>query len=129
MCRLYLGRKRSSVSVPLSQDQVQELTPGLMLNMPQEGRTCITLNASGEVDQLGNVLRAAWDSQKAIRTRTPETFDVDSAIANRSGTPAEADAVKARTEASSGGAAQKRGWGPGDVEVAKVPGEPMKGEN
>jgi hypothetical protein len=79
--------------------------------------------------RCGDVLRVAWDSQKAIRTRRRETSDVDSAIANASGTPAEADAVKARTEASLGGAAQNCGWGPCDVEVAKVPGEPMEGES
>ena len=42
MCRLYLGRKRPSVWVPLPPEQVQALTPGLMLNTPQAGWTCIT---------------------------------------------------------------------------------------
>ncbi len=35
MCRLYLGRKRPSVWIPLPLDQVQAISPGLMLNTPQ----------------------------------------------------------------------------------------------
>jgi hypothetical protein len=77
MCRLYLGRKRPSVWVPLPQDQVQSLTPELMLSTPQEGWTCIALNASGEVERLGDILRAAWDSQKTIRTRRPEASEAE----------------------------------------------------
>ena len=72
MCRLYLGRKRPSVWVPLPLEQVQALTPGLMLNTPQAGWTCITLTASGEIERLGDVLCAAWDSQKAIHSRKAE---------------------------------------------------------
>ena len=78
MCRLYLGRKRPSVWVPLPQEQVQAMAPGLMLSTPQDGWTCITLNASGEIERLGDILRAAWDSQKAIRTRKPESSEVES---------------------------------------------------
>jgi predicted type IV restriction endonuclease len=59
MCRLYLGRKRPSVWVPLPQEHVQTLTPGLMLSTPQEGWSCINLNASGEIERLGDVVRAA----------------------------------------------------------------------
>ncbi len=72
MCRLYLGRKRPSVWVPLPLEQVQALASGLMLSTPQAGWTCITLAASGEIDRLGGVLCAAWDFQKAIHSRKPE---------------------------------------------------------
>jgi hypothetical protein len=72
MCRLYLGRKRPSVWVPLPQEQVQALTPGLMLSIPQAGWTCITLAASGEIERLGDILCAAWDFQKAIHSRKQE---------------------------------------------------------
>ena len=104
MCRLYLGRKRPSVWVPLPQEQVQALTPGLMLNTPQAGWTCITLNASGEIDRLGDVLRAAWDFQKAIHSRKPEEQGVESLSAEGNGAPAEEVAI-APGESNSGGPA------------------------
>jgi hypothetical protein len=72
MCRLYLGHKRPSVWMPLPLEHVQSLAPGLMLNTPQAGWTCITLTASGEIERLGDVLCAAWDSQKAVHSRKPE---------------------------------------------------------
>jgi hypothetical protein len=78
MCRLYLGRKRPSVWVPLPLDQVQSLASGLMLNTPQAGWTCITLPATGEIERLGDVLCAAWDSQKAVHSRRPEDTESES---------------------------------------------------
>ena len=102
MCRLYLGRKRPSVWVPLPQDQVQTLTPGLMLNTPQEGWTCITLNASGEIERLGDVLRAAWDSQKEIRTKKPESPEADSAALRLDDVPSDTETVIVAGEPDSG---------------------------
>jgi hypothetical protein len=93
MCRLYLGRKRPSVWVPLPQDQVQSLTPELILSTPQEGWTCITLNASGEVERLGDILRAAWDSQKTIRTRRPENSEAESSSPGANGVSAGPEAA------------------------------------
>jgi hypothetical protein len=93
MCRLYLGRKRPSVWVPLPQEQAQALTPGLMLSTPQDGWTCITLNASGEIDRLGDILRAAWDSQKAIRAKKPETSEEESPSLEGNGVPTELESA------------------------------------
>jgi len=72
LCRLYLGRKRPLVWVPLPLEQIQAMAPGLALSSPHAGWTCITLNASAEVEHLGEVLRAAWDSQKEVRSNTPD---------------------------------------------------------
>jgi hypothetical protein len=102
MCRLYLGRKRPSVWVPLPQEQVQALTPGLMLSTPQAGWTCITLNASGEIERLGDVLRAAWDSQKAVRTGKPETSEAGPYGPLGDGIPAEPEPALDSGEVSSG---------------------------
>jgi hypothetical protein len=102
MCRLYLGRKRPSVWVPLPQEQVQALTPGLMLSTPQDGWTCITLNVSGEIDRLGDILRAAWDSQKAVRTRKPETAEVESSGPEGNGGTAEPEPVISTLASSPG---------------------------
>ena len=88
--------------MPLPQEQVQSLTPGLMLSTPQEGWTCITLNASGEIDRLGDILRAAWDSQKAIRTRRPETAEAELSDPGANGPPPEPEPATAAGEPSSG---------------------------
>jgi hypothetical protein len=89
MCRLYLGRKRPSVWVPLPSEQVQNLLPSLALSTPQLGWTCITLNASGEIERLGEVLRAAWDSQKEIRSKATEETEPGISSAGSSGIPDE----------------------------------------
>jgi hypothetical protein len=72
ICRLYLGRKKPSVWVPLPIEQVQGIATGLSLSTPQAGWTCITMSASGEIERLGDVVRAAWDSQREIRTKPLE---------------------------------------------------------
>jgi hypothetical protein len=100
MCRLYLGRKRPSAWVPLPLEEVQALTPGLMLSTPQAGWTCITLGASGEIERLGDVLRAAWDSQKAIRSRKPESPETESPEAEDNGAPKESELPVAAAETS-----------------------------
>jgi predicted type IV restriction endonuclease len=102
MSRLYLGRKRPSVWVPLPLEQVEALTPGLMLKTPQAGWTCITLNASGEIERLGDVLRAAWDFQKAVHARKPDSAEPESSSADGNGAPAEAEVTMASGESSSG---------------------------
>ena len=104
MCRLYLGRKRPSVWVPLPQEQVQVMNPGLMLSTPQEGWTCITLNASGEIERLGEILCAAWDSQKAIRTRKPESSETETAGADGNGVVTEPEPALAPAASSPGDA-------------------------
>jgi hypothetical protein len=71
ICRLYLGRKRPSVWVPLPTDQVQAMASGLSLSSPQAGWTCISLTTSAEIERLGEVFRTAWDSQKEMRSRVP----------------------------------------------------------
>ncbi len=77
MCRLYLGRKRPFVWVPLPAEQVQGMVSGYSLSTPHAGWTCITLSASGEIERLGDVVRAAWDSQKEIRTKSSEETQLE----------------------------------------------------
>ncbi len=75
ICRLYLGRKRPLVWVPLPLEQVQGMVSGFSLSTPQSGWTCITMSASGEIERLGDVVRAGWDSQKEIHTKSPEVTE------------------------------------------------------
>ena len=58
-----------------------------MLNTPQAGWTCITMTASGEIERLGDVLCAAWDSQKAIHSRKPEDTELEDSSAERNEVP------------------------------------------
>jgi hypothetical protein len=81
---------------------VQALTPGLMLNTPQAGWTCITLNASGEIDRLDDMLRAAWDFQKAIHSRKLEEQGAESSAAEGNGASTEVEIAIASGESSSG---------------------------
>jgi len=54
------------------------MAPGLALSSPQAGWSCITLNSSGEVEHVGEVLRAAWDSQKEVHSKTPDEAERES---------------------------------------------------
>ncbi len=88
MCRLYLGRKRPSIWVPLPLEQVQRMATEFALSSPKTGWTSIALSATDDLERLGDVLRAAWDSQKETRSKSPEE-------------PAIAELVE--TESASGG--------------------------
>lgn len=70
MCRLYFGRKRPMIWVALGQEEAQPLAAGLPVTTPQAGWTSITLNAPGDLGSLGDLLRRAYDQQKAMRTKS-----------------------------------------------------------
>ncbi len=74
-CRLYFSRKRPCVWVPLPEDEVQSLAPDFPVSCPQLGWSCITLTETTELERLGDVLRAAWESQKAIRGGSADPRD------------------------------------------------------
>ncbi|MBI5546098.1 MAG: hypothetical protein HY901_19580 [Deltaproteobacteria bacterium] len=65
VCRLYLGRKRPKVWLPLATDRVQPALPGMDVTTPEPGWACITLESPTEVEKLGEVLKVAWDQQRA----------------------------------------------------------------
>ena len=87
ICRLYLGRKRPLVWIPLPMEHVQALGAGLALSTPQAGWTCATLSATAEIDRLGDLLCMAWDSQRAIHTKTAEGSDSDASEAEEISSP------------------------------------------
>lgn len=72
ICRLYLGRKRPTVWVPLPLEQVTAMVPSDSASTPQSGWSCITLDAPGEIEKLGDVLRAAWDHVKTTRGKSSD---------------------------------------------------------
>lgn len=65
VCRLYLGRKRAKVWVPLELKQVQGLLTGMDVSSPEKGWSSIVLDGADEIDKLQLVLRAAWDAVRA----------------------------------------------------------------
>jgi hypothetical protein len=69
VCRLYFNRKRTSFWVPLVLERVQSLAPGASASTPQPGWTCVTMAGPGELDQFGEVLKEAWDAQRALRNK------------------------------------------------------------
>jgi predicted type IV restriction endonuclease len=69
MCRLYFGRKRPLVWLPIPQEQAEAIADNVGLSTPQAGWTCVTLNSAVELGSLGDLLRLAYDSQKVARMK------------------------------------------------------------
>lgn len=65
ICRLYLGRKRPKVWLPLPAERLKALLPGMEFSSPEQGWECVTLDATSEIEKLAEALRAAWDLQRA----------------------------------------------------------------
>jgi hypothetical protein len=72
MCRFYFGRKRPMVWVPLAVEDAQPLAATLPITCPQTGWSCVTLNSTKDLESLGELLRRAYDQQKAFRLRSPD---------------------------------------------------------
>ncbi len=77
MCRLYFGRKRPMIWVPLPIEQAEPLAAPLPVSSPQVGWSCIVLDSTKDVESLGDLLRVAYDTQKAARHRGGETMTKD----------------------------------------------------
>lgn len=72
VCRLYFDRKRPTFWVPLTIDIVQRISPDAASSTPQAGWTCVTMGSVSELNQFGDVVKAAWDSQRALRSKGSE---------------------------------------------------------
>jgi hypothetical protein len=78
VCRLYFDRKRPVVWLPMPLERATPLVSAFPLTSSQSGWVCITLNALGDIEQLGEILRSAWDYQRALRSGSPEALDPES---------------------------------------------------
>jgi predicted type IV restriction endonuclease len=67
VCRFYFGRRRLSLTVPLSVERVQQLAPASVVGLAEKGWAGITLNAVSDLAGLGDVLVAAYEHQKGLR--------------------------------------------------------------
>jgi hypothetical protein len=82
MCRLYFGRKRPTIWVPLSIEEAQPLAAQFPMMTPQQGWTCLSLESSKDLDSLGELLQKAYDQQKASRLKVGDGSErVDSSKA------------------------------------------------
>ena len=73
MCRLYFNRKRPFIWVPLPIEKAQSMADSFAASTPQEGWTSISLNTARDLASLGDLLRAAYDHQRATRLRDTES--------------------------------------------------------
>jgi hypothetical protein len=76
MCRLYFGRKRPQIMVPLPIEKAGPLVEPFGTSTPQAGWTSVTLNSPADLASLGDLLRLAYDDQKSTRLgggKAPET--------------------------------------------------------
>lgn len=67
VCRLYLGRKKPSVMVPLPIDKVQELGLPFACVAVDPRWTNVFVSSVADLDPLAPILLAAWDHQFARR--------------------------------------------------------------
>ena len=73
VCRLYLGRKRPKIWVPLALDRVSVLLPGIEIVSPEQGWTSITLESTSEFERIGEVISVSWDEQRAAHPVNAES--------------------------------------------------------
>ena len=73
MCRLYFGKKRPMIWVPLAVEEAQPLAKQFAVMSPQAGWSGLTLNSVKDLDSLGDLFCKAYDHQKATRTKALET--------------------------------------------------------
>jgi predicted type IV restriction endonuclease len=72
MCRFYFGRKRPTVWVPLTIEEVGPLAAQFPMMTPQQGWTCLSLDSPRDVDSLGDLLRKAYDQQRVNRVKAAD---------------------------------------------------------
>lgn len=75
VCRLYFGRKRPLILVPLPVEDARPLVGESKVSTPQPGWTSVTLNTTKELDELGDLFREAYDYLKASKLKSAETGD------------------------------------------------------
>ena len=68
VCRFYFGRRRLSVTVPLPVERVQQLAPSFAVSLAEKGWAGATLNTISDIEGLGDVLVAAYEHQRGLRT-------------------------------------------------------------
>lgn len=69
IARLYFGKRRLSVWVPLESDRIEPLVHPLVVSATEKGWASITLGTTSDLNQLGEVLCTAWDQQRSLRIK------------------------------------------------------------
>jgi hypothetical protein len=66
VARLYLGRRKPKVWVPVPVEKVQALAPGLEVVSPEPGWVSVAYDPAAGIGSLAEVIRFAWDQQRAV---------------------------------------------------------------
>jgi predicted type IV restriction endonuclease len=69
MCRFYFGRKRPTIWVPLAIEDAGLLASQFPMMTPQQGWTCLSLDSPKDLESVGDLLRKAYDQQRANRVK------------------------------------------------------------
>jgi hypothetical protein len=75
VCRLYFGRKRPLLWVPLPADRVQDLVQVFPVSSPYPGWSTLTLSSPSDLEHLGDLLRLAWDTVRLLKTKGSSPLD------------------------------------------------------
>jgi hypothetical protein len=75
VCRLYFGKKRPVILVPLPVEDARPHVGESKVSTPQPGWTSVTLNSTKDLDELGDLLRKAYDYLKASKSKSAEIGD------------------------------------------------------
>lgn len=68
VCRFYFGRRRLFLSVPLPVERARQLAPSFTVGMAEKGWAGITLNLVSDLEGLEDLLVAAYDFQRRLRS-------------------------------------------------------------
>jgi predicted type IV restriction endonuclease len=75
MCRLYFGWKRPTIWLPLAIEEARPLAAQFPMMTPQQGWTCVSIDTPNDLESLGDLIRKAYDQQKASRIKGAESDD------------------------------------------------------
>jgi hypothetical protein len=70
--------------VPLTVEESQPLANQFSVSSPQAGWSCLTLDSPKDLDSLEDLLRKAYDCQKATRAKSTDTSENTDAAAEES---------------------------------------------
>ena len=64
VCRLYLGRRRNLLLVPMSAESVLPLVGSRAISAPEAGWCAVQIASGADLAELGELLQAAWDARR-----------------------------------------------------------------
>jgi hypothetical protein len=72
VCRLYLEGRRPRIWLPVPISEIEQWLNRYKVTFPQVGWICMSLADPGELESLGDILRATYDHQRNLRLTSPD---------------------------------------------------------